>query len=54
MSVLAVSVWCRDAQILPSKSRNFGALGTDKKKFTLYHLASLIVNEPLAAREINK
>ena len=44
MSVLAVSVWCRDAQILPSKSQNFGALDTDKKKFTLYHLASLIFN----------
>ena len=54
MSVLAVSVWCHDAQILPSKSRNFGALDTNKKKFTLYHFVSLIVNEPPATGKMNK
>ena len=41
MSVLAVSVWCHVAQILPSKSRNFGAFDTGRKKFTLYHFVSL-------------
>ena len=37
------SVWCHDAQILPSKSGNFGALDTDIKKNSLFTILPVIL-----------